>query len=158
MPEFKGSKGSFRTPPWIEVLDGPPSGYHHARTVSVGVGVAPESGSEACAGARSALTVMEHTVCVLYCMLVFVTVGGANLKLNGLLAHPSAKGVRAVLGTSVKVDVEDLQVAWAKLVVGVDDPGFEYVDELDTFLRVEDVGVKDCGVDNRMLEAVAFRM
>jgi hypothetical protein len=91
-------------------------------------------------------------------MLVFVTVGGAYFKLNGLLTHPSAKGVRAVLGTAVKVDVEDLQVAWAKLVVGVDDPGFEYVDELDTFLRVEDVGVKDCGVDNRMLEAVAFRM
>jgi hypothetical protein len=40
----------------------------------------------------------------------------------------------------------------------VDDPGFEYVDELDTLLRVEDVGVKDCGVDNRMLESVAFRM
>jgi hypothetical protein len=38
-------------------------------------------------------------------MLVFVTVGGANLKLNGLLAHPSAKGVRAVLGTAVKIDV-----------------------------------------------------
>ena len=66
MPEFEGGKGSLSAPPWVEVLNGPPSGYHHARTVSVGVCVAPEGGSEARAGARSALTVMESFVRVLY--------------------------------------------------------------------------------------------